>query len=63
MMLVAVSAAVISSYAGLLLSYRADLPSGPAIILVGGAIYLFSVAFGPFNRQIWLVWPRRHLEA
>jgi len=63
MMLVAVSAAVISSYAGLLLSYRADLPSGPAIILVAGAIYLFSVAFGPFGGLIWLVWPRRHLEA
>src|SRR6516225_8467279 len=42
---------------------RADLPSGPAIILVAGAIYLFSVAFGPFGGLIWLVWPRRHLEA
>src|SRR6516225_8467278 len=27
------------------------------------AIYLFSVAFGPFGGLIWLVWPRRHLEA
>jgi zinc/manganese transport system permease protein len=63
MMLVAVSTAVISSYAGLLLSYRADLPSGPAIILVAGAIYLFSVVLGPFGGLLWLAWPRRHLEA
>jgi zinc/manganese transport system permease protein len=63
MILVAVSAALISSYAGLLLSYRADLPSGPAIILVAGLIYLLSVAMGPVGGLIWLVWRRRHLEA
>jgi zinc/manganese transport system permease protein len=63
MMIAAVSSALISSYAGLLLSYRADLPSGPAIILVGGLIYLLSVALGPFGGLVWLVWPRRHLEA
>ncbi|MYD98000.1 MAG: metal ABC transporter permease, partial [Gammaproteobacteria bacterium] len=28
-----------SGYAGLLLSYHADLPSGPAIILVAGGVY------------------------
>jgi zinc/manganese transport system permease protein len=63
MMLAAVSGALISSYAGLLLSYRADLPSGPAIILVAGFIYLLSVALGPRGGLIWLAWPRRHLEA
>jgi zinc/manganese transport system permease protein len=60
---VAVLSALISSYAGLLLSYRADLPSGPAIILVAGFIYLLSVALGPAGGLIWLVFPRRHLEA
>jgi zinc/manganese transport system permease protein len=60
---VAVVSALISSYAGLLLSYRADLPSGPAIILVAGLIYLLSVALGPSGGLIWLVFPRRHLEA
>jgi zinc/manganese transport system permease protein len=63
MMLAAVSSALISSYTGLLLSYRADLPSGPAIILVAGLIYVLSVALGPYGGLIWLAWPRRHLEA
>ena len=63
MIVVAVASAVISSYAGLLLSYAVDLPSGPAIILVAGLIYLLSVALGPYGGLLWLVWPGRHLEA
>jgi zinc/manganese transport system permease protein len=63
MIAAAVATALASSYAGLLLSYHADLPSGPAIILVAGAIYLISVVLGPVGGLIWLVLPRRHLEA
>jgi zinc/manganese transport system permease protein len=63
MIAVAVVAAAISGYVGLLVSYHADLPSGPAIILVAGALYAFSVLAGPFGGLIWLVLPRRHLEA
>jgi zinc/manganese transport system permease protein len=63
MMAVAVVSAVVSSYAGLLLSYHANLPSGPAIILVAGLIYVLSVAFGPIGGVVWLALPRRHLEA
>lgn len=63
MMAVAVASAAISGYAGLLLSYHANLPSGPAIILAAGFIYALSVAFGPFGGLIWLALPRRHLEA
>jgi len=64
MMAVAVVSAGISSYAGLLLSYHANLPSGPAIILAAGLIYvLLSIALGPFGGLIWLVLPRRHLQA
>ena len=63
MMAVAVASGGISSYAGLLLSYHANLPSGPAIILVAGLIYGLSIALGPFGGLIWLVLPRRHLEA
>jgi zinc/manganese transport system permease protein len=63
MMAVAVVSAVMSSYAGLLLSYHADLPSGPAIILVAGSIYVLSVALGPIGGLVWLALPRRHLEA
>jgi len=63
MIAAAVASALVSSYAGLVLSFRAELPSGPAIILVAGFIYLLSVALGPVGGLIWLVLPRRHLEA
>lgn len=38
---------LLSSVSGLLLSYHASLPSGPAIILSAGAIYFTSVIAGP----------------
>ena len=63
MMAVAVVTAAISSYAGLLLSYHANLPSGPAIILVAGLIYVLSIALGPIGGLVWLALQRRHLEA
>jgi zinc/manganese transport system permease protein len=46
--LAAVSAgvAVLSGFAGLLLSYHLEAPSGPAIVLTAGAIYLLSLVFG-----------------
>ncbi len=63
MIAIAIGCAVVSGYIGLLLSYHFSLPSGPAITLVGGAIYAFSVACGPAGGLIWAAWPRRHLEA
>ena len=63
--LVAVSSAVAFAcgYAGLLLSYHADLPSGPAIILVAGGVYMASLVVGPHG-GLWARFiPRRHLEA
>jgi zinc/manganese transport system permease protein len=63
MMAVAVVSAAISSYAGLLLSYYANLPSGPAIILVAGLIFVLSIALGPIGGLVWLALQRRHLEA
>ena len=48
--LVAVGIGVASSYLGLLLSYYLSVPSGPAIILVAGAIYLVSLLIG--NRGV-----------
>jgi zinc/manganese transport system permease protein len=44
-----------SCVAGLLLSYHAALPSGPAIILSAGVVYLASIVFGVrgvFNTRI-----------
>ena len=63
MMAIAVVSASISSYAGLLVSYHANLPSGPAIILVAGLIYVLSIALGPIGGLVWRALQRRHLEA
>lgn len=37
--------AVLSSVVGLLLSFYVDMPSGPAVILICGVIYFFSLLF------------------
>jgi zinc/manganese transport system permease protein len=63
MIAVAIASAAISGYVGLVLSYQAALPAGPAIILVAGALYILSVVVGPVGGLVWLVLPRRHLEA
>jgi len=63
MIAVAVGCAVVSGYAGLLVSFHANLPSGPAIVLVAGVFYALSVAAGPVGGLLWLAVPRRHLEA
>ena len=54
---------LISSLSGLILSYHSGLPSGPAIILVAGGLYLLSLIFGPQGGLILKFLPRRHLEA
>lgn len=47
MCLLAIAIGLASSVSGLLLSYHVSLPSGPAIILSAGAIYLISVIASP----------------
>ena len=54
--------AILSSAAGLLLSYYYSLPSGPAIILVTGIFYGLSVFLGPVGGLIAQFMPRRHYE-
>jgi zinc/manganese transport system permease protein len=39
MMAIASAVGMLSSYAGLLLSYHRNLPSGPAIVMAAGALY------------------------
>ncbi|WP_322515490.1 metal ABC transporter permease [Rhodopseudomonas palustris] len=63
MMLVAVGSAMLSGYCGLVLSYHAGLPSGPAIILVAAVIYLVSLFFGRSGGVVRKLFPGRHLEA
>lgn len=55
--------ALVSSWVGLLLSFHFGLPSGPAIILTCGVIYLLSLALGVNGGLLNQYWPRRHLEA
>lgn len=47
MLLAAVVIAFLSGYAGLLLSYHADVPAGPAIVLVCGLAYFLSLLAAP----------------
>jgi zinc/manganese transport system permease protein len=56
MVAVAVAIAVVSGAAGLLLSFHAEVPSGPSIVLVSGAAYLLSVLFGRVDGALpqWL---------
>jgi zinc/manganese transport system permease protein len=63
MIAVAVGSAAVSGYAGLLVSYHAGLPAGPAIVLAAGALYMLSVVAGPAGGLIWRALPQRHLEA
>jgi zinc/manganese transport system permease protein len=63
MILIAVVSAALSGYAGLLLSFHVGAPSGPAIILVAGGLYAFSVLFGRVGGVLRQAFPGRHLEA
>jgi len=60
---IATACALISGYAGLVLSYARGLPSGPAIILAAGGLYVISLLFGRVSGLVWRFLPRRHLEA
>jgi zinc/manganese transport system permease protein len=63
LILVAIASAFAASVAGLLLSYYANVPTGPAIILLSGAFYLASMLLGPRGGLVWNLVPRRHLKA
>ncbi|RDI18103.1 zinc/manganese transport system permease protein [Pseudacidovorax intermedius] len=60
--LIAVAAliAAFSGFAGLLLSYHAQWPSGPAIVLVAGAFYLLSLFVGSREGLLWQRLRRPH---
>jgi zinc/manganese transport system permease protein len=60
---IAAAIGILSGYAGLLLSFHAELPAGPAIILMAGLVYLVSLIVGQEGGLLWLVRPGRHLEA
>jgi zinc/manganese transport system permease protein len=61
--LIAAAIAVSSSVGGLLLSYHASMPSGPAIIFVAGAFYIISALVGRRGVLMGLFLSRRHKTA
>ena len=63
MICIAVLSAMISGYAGLVVSYQTGIPSGPAIILVAAGLYIISVLFGTVSGLLRQLFPGRHLEA
>jgi len=63
MVAVAVASAVLSSLAGLLVSYHVNVPTGPAVILVCGVFYFLSMLVGIRGGVLWGLMPRKHLEA
>jgi zinc/manganese transport system permease protein len=63
MVLIATVVGIASGAAGLLLSFHAEWPAGPAIILVAGAVYLLSLLIGREGGLVWLASAGRHLEA
>ncbi|WP_315835234.1 metal ABC transporter permease [Bradyrhizobium prioriisuperbiae] len=63
MIVIAVAAAVVSGYAGLVLSFHSKVPSGPAIILVAAVLYVVSLLFGRAGGVVRQLFPAPHLEA
>ena len=63
MICIAVVGAIVSGYAGLVLSFQTRVPSGPAIILVATLLYIASVLFGNVRGVVRQMFPGRHLEA
>ena len=64
-MMIALSMALglAASFAGLVVSYHAGLPTGPVMILSAGVIYLVSLVFGRAGGLVSRLVPRRHLQA
>jgi zinc/manganese transport system permease protein len=63
LLLAAVAIAFASGYVGLLLSYHADVPAGPAIVLVCGLAYFVSLLAAPGGVLAGRLPVRHHLES
>lgn len=61
MLLTAITLALSSGLGGLLCSYHFDLPSGPAIILFAGSLYVLSLLFAPAGGVLPRLIRQRHL--
>jgi zinc/manganese transport system permease protein len=63
MIVLAMVAALLSGWAGVLFAFHAGIPSGPAVTLVAGVLYALSILFGRVGGLVWRAFPGRHLEA
>jgi zinc/manganese transport system permease protein len=62
MTMIAAGIGVTASIGGLLISYYINVPSGPAIILWAGTMYLLSLLFGRFGSVRARYFPFKHLN-
>ncbi len=51
-----VLAGLISTVAGLYLSFHADLPTGPSIVVVASGLFLAAMIFSPSKGVFWQIW-------
>lgn len=58
----ATAIAALCAYAGLVVSFAADAPAGPSIVLAAGCCYALSALFGPVGGIVTRAVPRRHLQ-
>jgi len=63
MLALAILIAMASGIGGLLASFHADVPAGPAIILAAGTVYLLSLALAPGGMLGARLERRPHLES
>ena len=56
-----VLAGLISTVAGLYLSFHADLPTGPSIVVVASGLFLAAMIFSPSKGVFWQIWRRSPL--
>jgi zinc/manganese transport system permease protein len=63
LLLLAVLFAFGSGASGLLLSFHADVPAGPAIVLVCGVVYFVSLLAAPGGLLAGRLPVRHHLES
>lgn len=63
MIVVAMAGALFSGWAGLLFAFHAAIPSGPAVTLVAGTLYVGSILFGRIGGLAWRAFQGPHLEA
>ncbi len=45
-----------ATVAGLYLSFHADLPTGPSIVVVATGMFLAALLFSPSKGMVWQIW-------